>query len=977
MRLLIISCFVVCLVFGEAKQGGRGTFQSFGVKGGLVYKKGELEPYTGEMLISRPHNLTQVRKYSKGMRHGLWHLKNEQGVIISEIVYELNKLDQDASTGRLAKLFETNSHKYSKDPEIPALTAMELAQHHFHAQAYRKSLEYTVKAMRLVDSDNSIYRAALVQKGRTHNHLGKYHESETQLLRAVKLVKKAEGETSLNLVEPLREVANLYGNTGDQMNVLKHLIRIRRLHFHHNMRDSIESLRNRMEISATYRMIGDHEKALQSGFNVEKIIEQRFFTPLIIRNQNLRNLAQTLLLLERYDEALKYCQEESVGIAAAPPLNGFSGRHTLHSLEGDIYVAKGNFRAAKEQYRRGLEYYKENFGHEGSRVLSLTSKLAEVQIKLNQLDSASETLAGVDLNFELPVGHIAGIIHYCTTQHQLLLRYGKSAEARVWARRISEIHESKVAEIIGYGSERQRWASSTVKPVYGFLANCGEAEILAEHLLRTKGWVWASRKMDLLAAQSSGDTAFEALRHLRMKTVSELEQYYSYKRLQKHREQLGLEHESAGSSVGISSRLDKLDKQLHSMARQSPQWIDPLKARLDQLKRSLPEDSVLLEYVKYDHQNTDGGLQPKYGCLVITRNATVKWVTLGETSRIDRIMKQGAFDPIADNVFVGLMKKAYEAVLQPTQEHWPENTKRLLICADQGLGIHSFATMMDQNGHFTGENYELAYLHASSDLLLPGVDAKNKEAAIFADPDFGYRRPGLDVNYESSQKKISDDRLSPLPYTGSEAKSIQGILNSANYNVELYLGKTTTETVLRGIISPEILHIATHSIGADVSLSNDGERDFTAQPQRGLALAGAQHSMNLWEIGLGDKAQYDGILTSGELGNLNLSKTRLVTLSACSSGRGSSTHGQGISGMRQSLALAGVRNILMTHWPVSDRWTSEIMADFYRANLNVERPAEALHLVQKRWMKKFRLEEGAKIAAQIAGPFFITTQGSQ
>ena len=138
-----------------------------------------------------------------------------------------------------------------------------------------------------------------------------------------------------------------------------------------------------------------------------------------------------------------------------------------------------------------------------------------------------------------------------------------------------------------------------------------------------------------------------------------------------------------------------------------------------------------------DSQNTDGGLQPKYGCLVITRNATVKWVTLGETSRIDRIMKQGAFDPIADNVFVGLMKKAYEAVLQPTQEHWPENTKRLLICADQGLGIHSFATMMDQNGHFTGENYELAYLHASSDLLLPGVDAKNKEAAIFADPDFG------------------------------------------------------------------------------------------------------------------------------------------------------------------------------------------------------------------------------------------------
>lgn len=34
-------------------------------------------------------------------------------------------------------------------------------------------------------------------------------------------------------------------------------------------------------------------------------------------------------------------------------------------------------------------------------------------------------------------------------------------------------------------------------------------------------------------------------------------------------------------------------------------------------------------------------------------------------------------------------------------------------------------------------------------------------------------------------------------------------------------------------------------------------------------------------------------------------------------------------------------------------------------------------LVQKCWMKKFRLEEGAKIAAQTAEPFLITTQRSQ
>ena len=53
------------------------------------------------------------------------------------------------------------------------------------------------------------------------------------------------------------------------------------------------------------------------------------------------------------------------------------------------------------------------------------------------------------------------------------------------------------------------------------------------------------------------------------------------------------------------------------------------------------------------------------------------------------------------------------------------------------------------------------------------------------------------------------------------------------------------------------------------------------------------------------------------------------------------------------------------------------MADFYRANLNVEEAGRGSAFSSKTLDEKIPVGGGAKIAAQIAGPFFITTQGSQ
>ena len=79
-----------------------------------------------------------------------------------------------------------------------------------------------------------------------------------------------------------------------------------------------------------------------------------------------------------------------------------------------------------------------------------------------------------------------------------------------------------------------------------------------------------------------------------------------------------------------------------------------------------------------------------------------------------------------------------------------------------------------------------------------------------------------------------------------------------------------------------------------------------------------------------DGPAYDGILTAGEvLGTWKL-KAELVTLSACRSGLGRPSGGEGYVGFAQAFFLAGARSLVVSLWAVDDRATSLLMTRFYQ-----------------------------------------------
>lgn len=135
-----------------------------------------------------------------------------------------------------------------------------------------------------------------------------------------------------------------------------------------------------------------------------------------------------------------------------------------------------------------------------------------------------------------------------------------------------------------------------------------------------------------------------------------------------------------------------------------------------------------------------------------------------------------------------------------------------------------------------------------------------------------------------------------------------------------------------------MLHIATHGF-----FLRDQAAATPALPENpllrsGLALAGA----NALRSGPRD----DGILTALELAHLDLQGTELVVLSACESGAGEVQTGDGVSGLRRALVLAGARAQLTSLWQIADLPTQELMVDYYQRLLHGVGRSAALRTAQ-------------------------------
>jgi CHAT domain-containing protein len=86
---------------------------------------------------------------------------------------------------------------------------------------------------------------------------------------------------------------------------------------------------------------------------------------------------------------------------------------------------------------------------------------------------------------------------------------------------------------------------------------------------------------------------------------------------------------------------------------------------------------------------------------------------------------------------------------------------------------------------------------------------------------------------------------------------------------------------------------------------------------------------------------------------MDLSRTELAVLSACSTGLGESQFSEGVLGLRRAFVLAGANTLVMSLWKVPDAATAELMTAFYELLLADTPRAEALHEAQRQLRQRY------------------------
>jgi hypothetical protein len=136
---------------------------------------------------------------------------------------------------------------------------------------------------------------------------------------------------------------------------------------------------------------------------------------------------------------------------------------------------------------------------------------------------------------------------------------------------------------------------------------------------------------------------------------------------------------------------------------------------------------------------------------------------------------------------------------------------RGLIAPDGALNVVPFSALVDDRGEFLIKRYTFTYLTSGRDLLRLGIRTRPQgSGAIFADPRFDAAAPApaSAVVATTRGRRAADLGLQhwkPLPGTAQEADAVeQHVRGMVDYRAE-----RATETALKAVHGPRILHLAT------------------------------------------------------------------------------------------------------------------------------------------------------------------------
>ena len=603
-----------------------------------------------------------------------------------------------------------------------------------------------------------------------------------------------------------------------------------------------------------------------------------------------------------------------------------------------LYEAQGNYPAAEPFYKRALEIAKKALGANHPDVSKSLNNLAAFYWSQENIDRSITFLQkGLEVQ-----------------EHNLKLNLASGTEAQ---------KQAYIQTVLGT-------TESTVSlHVQSAPTNPAAIRLALTAILQRKG-----RLLDILSTN---------LQTLRQYITPDIQpQFDQWLALKSQLANLALKNTPIDQYRTLQQQSEALESNLNRRSAELQAINETV--TIAAVQKQIPTDAVLIEFFRYSPFNPKAALdkdkwgKPRYVAYILQNQGEPKWVDLGEAATLEpsiQTFRQAIgrnptnhdrdSDPKLNFDQVKQVARELDKKLMQPIRPLLGNARHLLISPDSQLNLIPFAALVDEQNRFLLETYDITYLSSGRDLLRlkrTGINLQNP--VLFSDPNYGKPSDKLIASNGRNpcESKIADkgegrgeditDLASKifcsLPNVAAETNAIQNLLPQA----QLLSQSQATKAIAKQLRNPSILHFATHGFFLPDPPNTNPDTPIRQNPLSRSALVLA--NFNQRQSCSDSDSNCNGLLTAQDVTTIDLRGTKLVFLSACETGLGKVSNGEGVYGLRRAFTLAGAESQVMSLWKVNDQTTRELVESYYQNLKANQGRSQSLKTIQLDLLKKYQ-----------------------
>ncbi|MFM8913204.1 MAG: CHAT domain-containing protein, partial [Flammeovirgaceae bacterium] len=760
-------------------------------------------------------------------------------------------------------------------------------------------------------TDNINYSKVLADLGLVYATMGRFENAETLTKEALEKREETLGRKSKAGASSLNNYAVLYQNTGrytEAEKTFEEALSVIEATLGRKSEEYTIALNNQ---AILFSKIGRFEQGIEKLKSAIAIMES-------MDKKNIRNqvgLQSNLALL--YQQTNRLSEAESIYLKFEKVLGSGNPYYAgvLNSL-GLLYIQMNKLDKVEEYFNKAANVYKSKLGAQSpnyAKVLNdqgnfyrMQGRFADAEAKLNESLSIRNNALGENHP------------DYVKTQEDLGILYWKKGDFE----KANPLFQASLAKSLDFINRYFPPMSEAEKTKYWDVlqprfqkyfnycldaasANPAVLKEMYNYQIATKALLLNSTNKIKQSILNSGNENLIRDYKAWLEKKETLARYYSLSKEELQNQKIDL--------AATERDANQMERSLSERSKEFSQAYASEIIGMEKIAALLGDTEAVVEVIRIQQFDKDFTTESKYAVLVLSKNATApKLVVLDNGNRLETRYAKFYKNAIQTQGEDGYSYDQYWARLEPLLA----GKKTIFLSADGVYNQINVNTLRKKDGAFVLNQFDIITIGNSKDLIALKQRkpvATKKDAFLLGFPEYAGAAPAL-------------------PGTKVEVEAINKILVTSGYKTTLKEEKAASESAVKALRGPQLMHIATHGYFlADDDLQSDA-MGVSAESAKnnpllrsGLLLAGAAKNSNQVDLASND----NGILTAYEAMNLPLDGTDLIVLSACETGLGDVRAGEGVYGLQRAFLVAGANALIMSLWKVDDAATQQLMTNFY------------------------------------------------